>query len=234
MLPTVDGGFLIADTCNGRVRRVGPDGLISTVAGTDKSDIYDSFGDGGPATAAGLALPQHLARLPDGSLLIGEQQRIRQVSPDGTISTIFQVPELSATRLGDFAGRYGDTIEAMDVTEEGGIAVILVVPCCGRLPGSAPDPTHARGTPRRARVAAARQGDRRRDKARHPAAAGPAPRQAGCGRHPPRRAGRQVIAVSRRFARAYHDVRVTLRARRGGSHCDHSACSRAGRCPSGS
>src|SRR5918992_868572 len=89
VLPTEDGGFLIADTYDGRVRRVSAHGVISTVAGTSKSDIFESSGDGGPATAAGLALPQHLARLPDGSLLIGESGRIRQVSIDGTISTIF-------------------------------------------------------------------------------------------------------------------------------------------------
>jgi hypothetical protein len=46
-------------------------------------------------------------------LLIGEQQRIRRVSPDGTISTIFQAQRVHANRLGDFAGRYGDTIEAL-------------------------------------------------------------------------------------------------------------------------
>ena len=60
VLPTEDGGFLIAETYNGRVRQVSADGVISTVAGTDKSDIFESFGDGGPATAAGLALPAAL------------------------------------------------------------------------------------------------------------------------------------------------------------------------------
>jgi hypothetical protein len=28
-------------------------------------------------------------------------------------------------RLGDFAGRYAETVDAMEVTEEGGVAVIL-------------------------------------------------------------------------------------------------------------
>lgn len=51
-LPMPDGGFLIADTYNGRVRRVGADGIITTVAGVDKPEISDSFGDGGPASAA--------------------------------------------------------------------------------------------------------------------------------------------------------------------------------------
>ena len=67
------------------------------MAGTDESDLFESFGDGGAATAAGLALPQHLAHLSDGSFLIGESQRIRQVSPDGTISTLFDCERAALT-----------------------------------------------------------------------------------------------------------------------------------------
>jgi hypothetical protein len=221
VLPTEDGGYLIADAFDGRVRRVSAHGVISTVAGTDKSDIFESFGDGGPATAAGLALPEHLARLPDGSLLIGEPQRIRQVSPDGTIGTIFRVPAMSATRTGDFAGRYGHSIEAMEVTDEGGIAVIV----SGRTLRAlylAPADTErllvalrdARASQRRVRVTvdATRGGTlglqlRRRGRV-----------VADATRHVP--AGRRVIAVSGHFARAYHDVRVTLRADRGGRDRD--------------
>ena len=59
-----------------------------------------SSGDGGPATAAALRWPQHVGRLPDGALLIAEPQRIRQVSADGTIDTIFQVPEARVNRPG--------------------------------------------------------------------------------------------------------------------------------------
>ncbi|MDX6201560.1 MAG: hypothetical protein QOJ83_1060, partial [Frankiales bacterium] len=122
VLPEKDGGFLIADTFNLRVRRVSPDGVISTIAGAAKSDPFtssqpfESSGDGGPATAAELGLPAHLARLPDGSLLIGERQVIRRVATDGTISTIFHAGQVYGDRLGDFAGRYGQEIEAMDVT----------------------------------------------------------------------------------------------------------------------
>jgi hypothetical protein len=87
-----DGGFLIADEDHGCVRRVWPDGHISTVAGGGCGSNYfgDSSGDGGPATAAGLDAPSSVAALPDGGFLIGELggNRVRQVWPDGRISTI--------------------------------------------------------------------------------------------------------------------------------------------------
>ena len=52
--PAPDGGFLIADTGNNRIRRVGPDGGIDTVAGTGT----DGFGgDSGPAATAKLSRP---------------------------------------------------------------------------------------------------------------------------------------------------------------------------------
>src|SRR6059058_3908771 len=44
-----DGGYLIADVDNARIRRVAPDGTITTVAG---NGAVAFGGDGGPATAA--------------------------------------------------------------------------------------------------------------------------------------------------------------------------------------
>jgi hypothetical protein len=79
-----DGGYLIADADNHRVRRVAPDGTITTVAGGGAG------GDGGPATAAQLVKPSGIALTPDGGFLIAEAEanRIRKVSFDGTISTV--------------------------------------------------------------------------------------------------------------------------------------------------
>ena len=221
VLATDDGGFLIADSYDGRVRRVSANGVISTVAGTDKSDIFESFGDGGPATAAGLALPRHLARLPDGSLLIGEWQRIRRVSSDGTISTIFQTQPVHANRLGDFAGRYADTIDAMDVTQEGGIAVIVsgfrlralyLAPRQTRrtllaLRGARVSQRGVKVTvdttaPGRLQLQVRRRGRLVADATRRV------------------RPGRQAIGVSGPLAAAYHEVRVSLHADRGGGYRD--------------
>ncbi len=82
-----DGSLYIADRSNHRVRRVGPDGIISTVAGTG---VIGFSGDGGPAAAARLSSPYGVEVGPDGSLYIADRDnsRIRMVGPDGVISTV--------------------------------------------------------------------------------------------------------------------------------------------------
>ena len=80
-----DGSVFISDTWNNRVRRIGPDGIIKTFAGN--GDFGDA-GDGGPALAAAVTRPDKLAVGPDGSVYISEVDRIRVVSPDGTIALV--------------------------------------------------------------------------------------------------------------------------------------------------
>ncbi|MGN6188467.1 MAG: hypothetical protein ACTHOE_06180 [Conexibacter sp.] len=82
-----DGGYLIADTGNDRIRRVSSSGIITTVAGVGKPTFG---GDGGPATAAALNAPSDVAPLAGGGFLIADtgNNRIRRVTADGTITTI--------------------------------------------------------------------------------------------------------------------------------------------------
>ena len=84
---TADGGFLIGDEVNARVRRVSPTGTITTVAGTG---VRGSAGDGGPATTAQLNVPTGVAATADGGVLIADMfaHRVRRVSPTGTITTV--------------------------------------------------------------------------------------------------------------------------------------------------
>lgn len=89
---TADGGFLIADTENHRIRRVSPDGVITTVAGSGPAGIeHGAFaGDGGPANRARLNLPADVAVAPDGAILIADSGngRVRRVGGDGVIRTV--------------------------------------------------------------------------------------------------------------------------------------------------
>ncbi len=82
-----DGNLYISEWRNNRVRRVSPDGIITTFAGTGNAGYS---GDGGPATQAQLNGPNGLLVSTDGSLYIAdsENNRIRSVAPNGTIITI--------------------------------------------------------------------------------------------------------------------------------------------------
>ncbi len=81
------GNLYIADLNNQRIRRVSAGGTITTVAG---NGIQGYGGDGGPATAAPLNLPQSVAVDARGMLYIADSgnNRVRRVTADGTISTI--------------------------------------------------------------------------------------------------------------------------------------------------
>ena len=83
------GNLFIADTINHRIRRVAPDGVISTVAGNGSVGLS---GDGGPATSAEIGSPFGVAVDGIGNLFIsaggGAYHRIRKVTPDGIITTL--------------------------------------------------------------------------------------------------------------------------------------------------
>jgi sugar lactone lactonase YvrE len=86
-----DGSLYIADGFSGRIRKVSPKGLITTVAGSGKGSYWNNgAGDGGPATSAPLYFPYQLAVDAAGNLYIGEwnTSRVRRVSADGIIATV--------------------------------------------------------------------------------------------------------------------------------------------------
>jgi myo-inositol-hexaphosphate 3-phosphohydrolase len=82
-----DGSLYVADGGNHRIRRIAPDGTITTVAGTGTAG---SSGDGGPATAAAINTPHAVAVDAAGNLFIADSMsaRIRKVTPGGTITTV--------------------------------------------------------------------------------------------------------------------------------------------------
>ena len=83
------GNIYIADSDNNVVRKVDPDGNISTFAG---NGTEGSGGDGGPAASAQLGHPTGLAIDSKGNLYIANvyNAMVRKVDPDGNISTVFK------------------------------------------------------------------------------------------------------------------------------------------------
>ncbi len=82
----VDGAGIvwIPDSLNQRIRKVDANGIITTVAGTGKPCYYSSnnnCGDGGPASAAGFAVPRAVDFDDAGNLYIADtfNERIRRI-----------------------------------------------------------------------------------------------------------------------------------------------------------
>jgi sugar lactone lactonase YvrE len=86
---TVDAGgnIYIGDHDNNRVRKITPNGIITTVAGNGSNGFS---GDGGPATDAQFSGPQGVSVDRVGNLYLGDwgNQRIRKVTPSGTVTTV--------------------------------------------------------------------------------------------------------------------------------------------------
>ena len=111
---TASGDILIADSNNNKIRKVSPDGTITTVAGTGAAGFG---GDGGPATAALLSFPADVAVTADGGYLIADNDnnRIRKVSAAGTITTV------AGTGVAGFSGDAGPATAAT-INDPAGVA----------------------------------------------------------------------------------------------------------------
>jgi hypothetical protein len=115
----LDGGYLISDQGNGRVRSVDAAGVITTIIGN--GDTVTS-GDGGPATAAGLVAPKGLACDAAGNLYIAQAASIgstghcvRKVDPSGRITTFAGLGHVGSSGDGGPAtaallGKPGDVV----------------------------------------------------------------------------------------------------------------------------
>jgi len=85
-----EGVVYVADTYNDRVRRIAPDGMVSTLAG----GALPGFVDGQGAVAM-FDTPTGLVALADGSVVVADarNQALRRVGRDGVVTTIASAPE---------------------------------------------------------------------------------------------------------------------------------------------
>jgi uncharacterized protein (TIGR03437 family) len=82
-----DGNVYIADSGNNRIRKLLPDGTLISIAGNGNASFY---GDGGAANFASLHDPHGIYSAGGGHIYIADtgNQRIRELLPDGTITTV--------------------------------------------------------------------------------------------------------------------------------------------------
>lgn len=103
-----DGSLYIAD--ENRIRRVGPDGIVTTIAGTGTRGVT---GDGGPAIAAridtDLTDSSFLTVTTDGSVYFAGESTVRRIDPSGVINTVagtgveLSVPDGTTATASDIA-----------------------------------------------------------------------------------------------------------------------------------
>lgn len=81
-----DGAVIVADGGNHTIRRIGPDGQVTTLAGLAGM----SGSDDGAGGTARFRLPAGVVAAPDGTLYIADtsSQLIRRLAPDGRVTTM--------------------------------------------------------------------------------------------------------------------------------------------------
>lgn len=109
------GSLYIADHAGSRIRKVAPNGIISTVAGTGTRGFS---GDGGPGTVGMLYDPADVEVDAAGNVYIADfgNHRIRRLTPSGTITTV------AGTGSDSYGGMGGPATQA-DVGYPMGLAV---------------------------------------------------------------------------------------------------------------
>lgn len=99
------GNLYISHRSKNRIRKVIPDGTITTIAG---NGIAGFGGDGGPALKASLNFPAGLAFDPQGNLFIADRNnhRVRMIDKNGIITTV------AGNGVADWAGDDGPAVNA--------------------------------------------------------------------------------------------------------------------------
>ena len=118
-----DGAIYVGDSVNRRIRRVTPDGMVTTVAGSGPTGYGDDLPPSrdGPADQAVFGSVNKIALAADGDLYIVDALTIRRLSPSGWVSTF------AGGRYGFADGRGGlarfGYVTDIDVDDSGNLYV---------------------------------------------------------------------------------------------------------------
>jgi sugar lactone lactonase YvrE len=120
------GNLYIADLGNGRVRRVTPGGIITTIAGGG-TVAAGGVNDGALATTVALLAPRNVTLDASGNLYISDfnGHRVYEVNPGGTLTTV------AGTGVQGFSGDGGPAPFAQ-------LAFPRVSPSIARVPSTSP------------------------------------------------------------------------------------------------
>ena len=79
------GNIIVADSGNNRIRKVTPEGIVTTIAGGDASGYTDGIN-----TIARFSFPTGVAMDTDGGIIVADyaNDKIRKINQAGTVSTI--------------------------------------------------------------------------------------------------------------------------------------------------
>lgn len=107
-----EGHLIVTDTYNNKIRRISPEGMVRTIAGTGE-DGRPTFGVA--ATSSRLNRPHSALPLQDGRLLIADSwnNTIVRVERDGTLTHVAGVPLIAPYQgNGDYTGDGGPATRA--------------------------------------------------------------------------------------------------------------------------
>ena len=80
-----DGSVVVADFRNAAIRRISPDGIVTTIAGGNGRGLLD-----GPGEVARFEAPDDVAIDYEGAIYVADSRahRIRKITPDGVVTTV--------------------------------------------------------------------------------------------------------------------------------------------------
>lgn len=112
-----DGNIYVADVTNHLIRRITPDGVVTTVAGV----LNSSTAANGTGTAATFREPYSITTDRDGSLLVGDKFAVRRITlPDYVVTTVAG-DNLNAADAGSVSSF--NSVRGLDVAADGTIYV---------------------------------------------------------------------------------------------------------------